>query len=1583
MVALCCAALIACGGGSSGGDNDDDGGDVGVDGGGDTGVDTGTDPEVCDDGIDNDGDGSADCDDAECFSDAACAPTEETVCDDGVDDDGDGDIDCEDSDCDGDAACDLPTEETVCDDGVDDDGDGDIDCDDADCDGDAACDVAEVCDDTVDNDGDGDVDCDDADCTDDAACVDVEICDDTMDNDGDGDVDCDDADCTDDAACVDVEICDDTMDNDGDGDVDCDDADCADDAACDVPDTEMVCDDGVDDDMDGDVDCDDTDCAADAACLCGNGMIDGDEECDDGTDNSDRLPNACRLDCTLPVCGDGVADDASGEQCDEGMDNDPMGTCTDMCEINLSVACGGEMDIIDLSVDGIPTADGVQYVGNLAGAANDQDPSVGCIGDMDNTGNDIVFIFFADAEGTYEVSTALPSTSADTVVYVRDECSTGELVCNDNDAVGSGSRAYFDATPGRPYFIVVDSLEGFEGPFGLSVTLAGDVAGDGEDCSVNACDVGLLCTDQGDGTSLCRANEAPVVDSLEIIMLDPTTALHTFTGSDVNRDAESLLIPRLLTESGAEVNDITGPVELSWTGDDFVATFTVDWTTLGFVGELGAQVDATIVDALGNEGNIVTATYPMYTPPGTVMAGEACDILRRANVCADPTTCTRDMAGTDTCADPAAPSLDTLDAVRESADVINFLFDGSDANGDVVSWSATFRDAMGMEVGTQIFDFPATSIGQVTFGLNSQINGLTVASGIVSVDAFLIDAAGLESAPLTVSLPIPPVVGEGANCDLAGLMNSCDTGLVCSPGAFGGATCIAPAAPVIDRVEAFADDTGVLVTTTIYGSDANADVTEVEFFFINDAGEAYGFGGTIPSTALTPDPNGQLSFVATLEEVDVSGVPGTVVAVGVQLTDSTLLTSDVVQDPITEAGDGEACANDGTIQCDDAAGLTCNPTTEVCEAADAPVLDMASISREVEDTLVFSYSGTDANGDVTNIFVVVRDSMGAVIAEQAFIIDEDLTGLTTFMSTSTIGGWTGIDAAEIDIAIEDAAGLRSDFITLTVPAVVAEGGACSGDPAVDVCATGTSCTMAGVCGSAAPTISAVAAVYNDVDGTLDFTVEGTDADSDIAEFAIDFLDAPGGTVVQSATVTDATIDYDMGAFVATFSIDWAGSSVWGIVDGELTVTDSLDQSAGPEVFTFGALLGLGDDCSGAGACALGLTCDAGNTDLCITDPVAPCGPGVLALDLLTDGTELSPGVYEVAYDLIGEEDFLSSSCGVDFGVSEIAVSYTAPEDGTLAVTTNTADSVGNDTILFARTGVCTDTDAEIACNDDTEAFLSDISVPLAAGELVYVIIDGWNVGESGTAEFTWSAGLALGEDCTMGGTCGPGLYCDDAGTGLCADALDLGEACDETVPCDAGLFCDVGGSDMCAVAAAEGDMCTDTRFCEGDLICDVAGTSTCEVTVALATGTTTGSESAPYTDTLTCADFATSGAIEFDFFVIDTLAGDELHIWADNSAVGAADLLAVAIDEEGRTYGLAPDFSELDDERACTTEPWSAFACPEAVVVAAIDGQITVAIGQWGGGCDMADAEYTIGLALNGVDIDLSAGPDVQDTPLQ
>lgn len=218
------------------------------------------DHEDCTNGVDDDGDGATDCEDAECHGHAYCQAYHEYACANGADDDGDGLVDCADPDCLQTQECD-PGREWSCHDGVDNDSDGLTDCLDPDCG--QAC--TEKCDDNVDNDGDGLIDCADPNCWNAVGCLGGdEICRNGIDDDGDGFTDCEDPDCADLPACVLVEICNnDNVDDDEDGLADCADPDCADNPYC----HELICDDGEDDDGNGLVDCDDPVCNGMTGCV--------------------------------------------------------------------------------------------------------------------------------------------------------------------------------------------------------------------------------------------------------------------------------------------------------------------------------------------------------------------------------------------------------------------------------------------------------------------------------------------------------------------------------------------------------------------------------------------------------------------------------------------------------------------------------------------------------------------------------------------------------------------------------------------------------------------------------------------------------------------------------------------------------------------------------------------------------------------------------------------------------------------------------------------------------------------------------------------------------------------------------------------------------------------------------------------------------------------------------------------------------------------------------------------------------------------------------------------------------------------
>lgn len=82
--------------------------------------------------------------------------------------------------------------------------------------------------------------------------------------------------------------------------------------------------------------------------VCGDGVKAVSEECDDGiTNNSNTRPNACRTDCTLPKCHDGVTDNAYNEQCDDGNTVD-YDCCSGNCVLDVcgdgTINCGEQCD---------------------------------------------------------------------------------------------------------------------------------------------------------------------------------------------------------------------------------------------------------------------------------------------------------------------------------------------------------------------------------------------------------------------------------------------------------------------------------------------------------------------------------------------------------------------------------------------------------------------------------------------------------------------------------------------------------------------------------------------------------------------------------------------------------------------------------------------------------------------------------------------------------------------------------------------------------------------------------------------------------------------------------------------------------------------------------------------------------------------------------------------------------------------------------------------------------------------------------------------------------------------------------------
>ncbi|PIE17245.1 MAG: hypothetical protein CSA66_06335 [Proteobacteria bacterium] len=105
-------------------------------------------------------------------------------------------------------------------------------------------------------------------------------------------------------------------------------------------------------------------CSGLTPATCGNGVKEDGEDCDLGAEVNSNQPNAaCRTDCSQRRCGDGVADDAFGEQCDAAVANgDTLCGCQDGCKwASVETVCrpaAGECDVAErcsgAGLDGVP-----------------------------------------------------------------------------------------------------------------------------------------------------------------------------------------------------------------------------------------------------------------------------------------------------------------------------------------------------------------------------------------------------------------------------------------------------------------------------------------------------------------------------------------------------------------------------------------------------------------------------------------------------------------------------------------------------------------------------------------------------------------------------------------------------------------------------------------------------------------------------------------------------------------------------------------------------------------------------------------------------------------------------------------------------------------------------------------------------------------------------------------------------------------------------------------------------------------------------------------------------------------------------
>lgn len=168
-------------------------------------------PPFCSDGLDNDGNGLTDCQEAACSADSACIESPGNGnCSDGIDNNGNGLTDCQEATCSSAPSCQETPTNGNCSDGIDNNLNGLKDCQETACQSSPVCaettSNGNVCSNGIDDNGNGLVDCADPGCTGSPACVlsgepacglgsANACCSDGVDNDGAGGMDCQDVNC--------------------------------------------------------------------------------------------------------------------------------------------------------------------------------------------------------------------------------------------------------------------------------------------------------------------------------------------------------------------------------------------------------------------------------------------------------------------------------------------------------------------------------------------------------------------------------------------------------------------------------------------------------------------------------------------------------------------------------------------------------------------------------------------------------------------------------------------------------------------------------------------------------------------------------------------------------------------------------------------------------------------------------------------------------------------------------------------------------------------------------------------------------------------------------------------------------------------------------------------------------------------------------------------------------------------------------------------------------------------------------------------------------------------------------------------
>ncbi len=423
---------------------------------------------------------------------------------------------------------------------------------------------------------------------------------------------------------------------------------------------------------------------------------------------------------------------------------------------------------------------------------------------------------------------------------------------------------------------------------------------------------------------------------------------------------------------------------------------------------------------------------------------------------------------------------------------------------------------------------------------------------------------------------------------------------------------------------------------------------------------------------------------------------------------------------------------------------------------------------------------------------------------------------------------------------------------------------------------------------------------------------------------VDSFSLAGGTFTLNVTYFEGQCpNGDLGNVVP---VDYAGSTVtadntlFGTCGGNLAPDDAFTFTA-PEggLYTFDTLgsdfdtvLYVMDACLG--------------TELACNDngPIDQTSRVALALaqgeevTVVVDGADLESGNYEINIDVdlcpdvdlgntvpqtltgttVGLVDQAESPCANDNNAPDIAYTWTAPAAGTYVIDT---EGSALDTVLHIYDGAtCLGT--ALACDDQGGSIgnSSLVVLDLEAGQLITIIVDGWN-GNAGAYQLNIYAPecgdgiISPGEECdgaNLGGsTC--------ASFGLAGGVLACSASCDYDfsgcTSCGDNL---VNGVDVWDGVALAATRCENLGFAGGTLDCagdcnsfDTSECSNSVIAVCSQPGLAINATTPNVSDTITITDMGTIVDVDVFLDIPHTWTGDlDVTLTADD--LGLSNILA-------------------------------------------------------------------------------------------